>query len=818
MVFEDKKAYLYDAVFSNVKTSNQLLERYFSSKILNAQSINVESPGKKNPTKLFSLDEDLYTVRRYINEDDKSGNEIYKNSSHEHKYRKNRSFLKQDEQYLRNLVIESQTKKISSAIEYQQGKMPFFNVSIYSSIDKSTIIYTYLLDSIFEEIFSKKGYENALIKTTGEIVYKNTPYLFEEQQVSFYLKFFDAIQGLKKGAKDLGLKEEDKFDGKYMIAYKRLKEFKNFYIVSEINNKKAYSVTTNLALKTLSYAIILIGLFNILSLFLSKSITDPLNDLLTGIKKVSEGEYETKIQIDTKDEFKQLATSFNEMGKKIVEYNNKLQEYNRTLEDKVNERTADLNEANDFINTMINSLDQGLLVFNQLGKCQDTFTKPCESFFSKSPKGQRVKDLINPEDEDLFNEWVKNLFLEPIPFKSLVELGPKSVPTDLNAKDINFQHVTLNYYPMRDKDEKVTNVVLVATDKTKEYLANEKVKEQNDYIKFLSSVLSNRKEFDNLVQFFKDKLDEIESNPPKDWEEKENKDDFLMLLHSLKGGFSLFNMTKLTDSIHDYETFAGDNRIIHNEVITKFDEFNEIINSDLEKLNSLVNSEDESNDSIDLSLLAVDHFEKVLHAKGYEAIARQFRVLFKKAPIKSYIKSYIPMMKKLSTELGKEINDITISGGDLLVDKEYYEYFFSSCVHLFRNGVDHGIENTQTREQAGKLPGGNVNIGFQLIKKNSRPFVKFTVEDDGGGIDPAKVRTKMESIGYNEADLKKLDDEIIYHIFDMELSTAEQVTEISGRGVGLSDVKKRAIELGGDVNLSSTVGKGTRFEFILPYK
>ncbi|PIK14831.1 ATP-binding protein [Halobacteriovorax sp. JY17] len=816
MVFEDKKAYLYDAVFSNVKTSNQLLERFFESKLLNSQTQNMtESLTREEIEHTLSLDKDLYKVRELVGDQYK---EIYKNNSHEEKYRKNRDFLSQDENELMSLSFKSTKSKIVTDISFVKGKMPFFNIAIFHKEHHKTLVYTYVLDSIFEEIFSKKGYENALIRTSGDIVYKNIPYLFEDQEMSFYLKFFTQIQTLSEGAKKLGLKEEEKKNGDYMIAYKQLKSFPNFYIVSEINNKQAYSVTTTLAMKTLSYAIILIGFFNILSLFLSKSITNPLSTLLEGIQKISEGNYETKIEINSKDEFRQLANSFNEMGDKIIEYNNQLQEYNRTLEDKVNERTADLNSANDFINTMINSLDQGLLVFNELGKCQDTFTKPCEEFFKKSPKGERVKDLINPEDKNLFDEWVKNLFLEPIPFKSLIELGPKFIPTEQQPTQEGFKHITLNYYPMRDSQEKVSNVVLVATDKTKEFLANEKVKEQNDYIKFLSSVLSNRKEFNNLVKFFKEKFHDIETSSNKNWEEKESKDDLLMLLHSLKGGFSLFKMTKLTDSIHNYETFAGNNEIVTEDLIEQFKEFNTIIDSDIDKLNSLTQSDKEEIESIELSLAAVEHFEKTLASKGFKSISRQFKALFQKTPIKSYINSYIPMMKTLAIDLGKEIREVEIQGSELLVDKEFYEYFFSSCVHLFRNGIDHGIEVPDLRESLGKPRGGRVSINFEYLKEEEKSLIKFSVKDDGGGINPSKVREKMKSIGYDEASLSESDEEIIYHIFDMELSTAEVVTEISGRGVGLSDVKKRAEELGGKVNLFSQNGKGTTFEFLLPYR
>lgn len=167
------------------------------------------------------------------------------------------------------------------------------------------------------------------------------------------------------------------------------------------------------------------------------------------------------------------------------------------------------------------------------------------------------------------------------------------------------------------------------------------------------------------------------------------------------------------------------------------------------------------------------------------------------------------MIRDLSVELNKEMEFI-IQGQDTELDRTVIDEIGEPLIHLIRNAADHGIEVREERIAKGKDPVGKIKlIAYQ---EGTKAVIK--VEDDGKGIDVQKVRAKAEKIGINtegmsENDIKNL-------IFVQGFSTNEQVTDISGRGVGMDVVKTKISALGGTVDVISEIGKGSTFIIKLP--
>jgi len=168
-------------------------------------------------------------------------------------------------------------------------------------------------------------------------------------------------------------------------------------------------------------------------------------------------------------------------------------------------------------------------------------------------------------------------------------------------------------------------------------------------------------------------------------------------------------------------------------------------------------------------------------------------------------------VRKVARELHKEI-ELVLRGEDTELDKMMVEELTDPLMHIIRNALDHGIESPAERVAAGKEPEGRVTLNAYQ-QGNS---VVLDVIDDGRGIDPEKVRAvavKRGLIGENEAIDPKRAHELI---FTPGFSTASQVSEISGRGVGLDVVKKNIQELKGTIDVITTVGEGTTFRVMLP--
>jgi two-component system, chemotaxis family, sensor kinase CheA len=161
----------------------------------------------------------------------------------------------------------------------------------------------------------------------------------------------------------------------------------------------------------------------------------------------------------------------------------------------------------------------------------------------------------------------------------------------------------------------------------------------------------------------------------------------------------------------------------------------------------------------------------------------------------------------------KEIH-LDISGQDIQIDRNILQIITDSLLHIMRNAISHGIEPAEVRVAAGKPAAGNISLSAQ----SDREMVQIRLSDDGKGIDLADVRRGLVQKGFlpAEAANELQDSEALSYIFEPGFSLAKQVTEVSGRGVGLDVVKNAIDSIGGRVRVDSEKGKGTTFILHLP--
>ncbi|MEA3512752.1 MAG: chemotaxis protein CheA [Campylobacterota bacterium] len=181
----------------------------------------------------------------------------------------------------------------------------------------------------------------------------------------------------------------------------------------------------------------------------------------------------------------------------------------------------------------------------------------------------------------------------------------------------------------------------------------------------------------------------------------------------------------------------------------------------------------------------------------------------------SYIFSRYPkLVRETSKKLNKKIR-FEEYGGDTKLDKMMIEKIADPLVHIIRNSLDHGIEPTQEdRIKAGKEPQGFIKVGA----RSEGDKVKIIIEDDGRGIDVQKVLIKALELGITTEEQTEAmsEQEKLMMIFNPGLSTADEITDISGRGVGTDAVMKTITELNGNIHLKSVSGEGTTVTIELP--
>ena len=182
-------------------------------------------------------------------------------------------------------------------------------------------------------------------------------------------------------------------------------------------------------------------------------------------------------------------------------------------------------------------------------------------------------------------------------------------------------------------------------------------------------------------------------------------------------------------------------------------------------------------------------------------------------PVERVFANLPRMIRDLSNDLHKKINLVT-EGADTELDRQLIDLIRDPLTHLVRNCADHGIETPEERVRAGKPPEGTVRVAAA----HEAGQITIEISDDGRGLDINKIKAKALALGLaSTAQLERMsEDEIYRFIFSAGFSTADKVTNVSGRGVGMDVVRENIQAIGGSVALSSTPGRGAKFALKIP--
>ncbi|WBO91671.1 chemotaxis protein CheA [Bacillus tropicus] len=246
---------------------------------------------------------------------------------------------------------------------------------------------------------------------------------------------------------------------------------------------------------------------------------------------------------------------------------------------------------------------------------------------------------------------------------------------------------------------------------------------------------------------------------------------------------------------------------------------NRSIRVQLEKIERLMNMFEESvieRGRIDELAQAIQNKELIEHLNRLGDISKDIQNVLlnmRMVPIETVFNRFPRMVRMLAKDLGKKI-DLQITGEDTEVDKIVIDEIGDPLVHLIRNAIDHGIETVEQRRDAGKNETGTI----KLEAFHSGNHVVIQITDDGNGIHKGKVLEKAIKNGVvTESEANKLTDREVFDlIFQPGFSTAEVVSDLSGRGVGLDVVKHTIHSLGGHLIIDSEEGKGSTFRIELP--
>ena len=255
------------------------------------------------------------------------------------------------------------------------------------------------------------------------------------------------------------------------------------------------------------------------------------------------------------------------------------------------------------------------------------------------------------------------------------------------------------------------------------------------------------------------------------------------------------------DQMASYKLKRKDIRVDTERLDTLFDLMGELITAEAMVLNS-----DE--------LEGFDHPNFDSSAAYLSKISREMQEItmsIRMIPLDGLFNKMRRLVRDLSKKFDKEIN-LEVSGEETEMDRNVMEEISDPLVHIIRNAIDHGVEAKEKRKAAGKREAGTI----ELRARYEGNEIWITIADDGGGLDKEKIVARAKERGVVQEDQNLSDSEIYQLIFEPGFSTAEQVSEISGRGVGMDVVRKNIEKLRGKIDITSEVGSGTTFTMKIP--
>jgi two-component system chemotaxis sensor kinase CheA len=492
-----------------------------------------------------------------------------------------------------------------------------------------------------------------------------------------------------------------------------------------------------------------------------------------------------------------------------------LEAYTKNLEVIVAQRTAELSRTNESLNAVLNSLGQGFLTFNADGQAGNVFTRACLDVLESNPQGAHVMDLLRiPANKHVeFKMWLKALFSEALPFDDLKPLGPTLFP---HSKG---KHVTIDYYPIRS-DKGLREVVMVATDKTAEFKAQQELERERQHASMVLKYVKNKDQFLQFLQSSQVIMNDVDKMLQRPLDGPGIAESF-RLLHTLEGEAGTFSLSEVRYASrrcqHVIEPFKGRPALpadVQKMLKRELDNLRLIFNQFLAENSELIHIPKQSaSRSIETEINKLEEFVDWMKSRNVPvAVVHDFQSRFMNEPVEKRFSHYDGLIQNVAEQLGKKVKPLKIVNGETLIYPEPYMEIFSSLVHVFRNAVDHGIELPDERTWAEKSESGEIVITFEEHPNRYR----MVIQDDGQGIDPESIRKKLAKTMPTLDTSKQDDHQVIQNVFLPGFSSRENIGEFSGRGVGMDAVREQVVKIGGTVEVYSEAGRGTKFVLEFP--
>jgi two-component system chemotaxis sensor kinase CheA len=362
----------------------------------------------------------------------------------------------------------------------------------------------------------------------------------------------------------------------------------------------------------------------------------------------------------------------------------------------------------------------------------------------------------------------------------------------------NGRHYRFSYRPLLDKANALSGLLVIVADVTAECERQRLELEQKETLNVLGRIVDDKAGFLEFLGEADDLLGTVSDPPPNGLPAVKR------ALHTLKGNCMTFGVGTIADLCHRLESsMVSEDRPPTSAEIA---ELSAAWQNLKRRLSTLLGERGHTKIEIEPERLHA-LLGAALDGRPRGDLARMIADL-RLEPTAGRLRRVGEHARRIAKRLNKGNVDVQIDDAKLLLDAERWSSFWSVLTHVVRNALDHGIETLEVRERTGKAGEGSLKLRTYV----DGPDFVVAIEDDGRGIAWERVRERAREAGLpheSRADLKKA-------LFVEGISTVDEVTEFSGRGIGLAAVRAACEERGGSIAVESEPGRGTSFVFRFP--
>ncbi len=509
----------------------------------------------------------------------------------------------------------------------------------------------------------------------------------------------------------------------------------------------------------------------------------------------------------------ELGEKSEELSKKNVE----LQQHKDTLEQKVEERTES-------IKVLLDNTGQGFLTFRDNYQIDPLYSKACQVFFSDPLEEKNALELLTSGSEITDEQGIREMLDMVFDGATSIELFTDILPEELKV-DGKILKTEYRMIPPVGTETQY-RVMVILTDITRERELSEQLRQDEERKEVIVKIAIDKQGFIEFVNEMNGQFDELAeavSLPAQ----KVDPNALFRIIHTIKGGSGSYALKPVTEKAHHIESILDDYRSGAKQLDNSSQETLKTETKDLEtrfrnilESYSDVISTDElkSKDRIfqvtNSKLERLQAFLKDVVPNNQQGnLENEFEV-FNRQPVAPILRRYKRTAEDLAVRLSKSVQ-INLSGLDTEISMTKFDRLFGTLIHLVRNCVDHGLEEPGVRSVVGKPSSGQIDINVH----NEADRLQIKISDDGKGIDAGQIRKAAIAKGIiSEVEASFLgEQESLSLIFHAGFSTAKQVSDVSGRGVGMDAIKVVVAELGGNIEIRTKVGEGTTFAVAVPF-